>query len=402
MGWKVRTIVNYLDSPENWSDWQGSIVWNSGTRLLPTGQAVERVEQMLRLARCFAVDEKVLWAKRIDSTLRGHIVSETEVILDRLPHVSCAVVLAAYPSSGRVVREGVLYVHGVPVNETETGNDPFTPVREACVYRVFREQSRRPVYHLPLDLVGKVGTRVHIKRLIEQGERPILVCDAVRDVDVIKWADIFASLSYPILPVDPGPFTLAYVSAKQRKNRNVLVVSGSLMPTAVNQLDTFEDVCNVRLVRVDVQKLLRTNYLHGASLDNVAAQVLRGLETGNVVGFRTDVSNTSPPRHDTSTARIIALLAVKILSRNKFHGLYASGGEVAYETLTALGARTLEPLAQVCPMGVLSRVIDGPYAGLYVVTKGGAVGPHTAVVDSVRLLLSKRDENTVCTGGSAI
>ncbi|MGP6159117.1 MAG: four-carbon acid sugar kinase family protein [Vulcanimicrobiaceae bacterium] len=39
----------------------------------------------------------------------------------------------AYPKNGRTSRDGVLYVHGVPVDETDFGRDPFAPVRDARI-----------------------------------------------------------------------------------------------------------------------------------------------------------------------------------------------------------------------------------------------------------------------------
>lgn len=367
------------------------MVWNSASRLLSEQEAVSRVHQMVTRVRARISDEDALWGKRIDSTLRGHVAAETEAMMDALPNLDCAVVVAAFPASGRVVRAGQLLVHGVPVNETEIAQDPYTPVLDADVCRVLRGRAARPVHRLPLDLLEAPNeARRSITGWLQAGDRPLLVCDAVSQADIEAWANLFAGLSIRILSVDPGPFTTAYMAAKQRLHRHVLVVSGSVMPTSVQQLDALEAAYDLKLVRVRLDRLLDPVSRRTEHAERVA-EVLAGLKRHNVVGFRTD--GAAPPTQVEGRAitRAIAELALDILDHVAFQGLYVSGGEVAYETLQALGVRALEPLLQICPLGVLSRVVDGP-RGLYIVTKGGSVGHPEALVDSVRLLLSTMDE----------
>jgi D-threonate/D-erythronate kinase len=52
----------------------------------------------------------------------------------------------------------------------------------------------------------------------------------------------------------------------------------------------------------------------------------------------------------------------------------------------------LQVMEEIVPLCVLGRIVGGPYEGMYVVTKGGAVGDRTAIVKSVRSLLSRTTE----------
>jgi uncharacterized protein YgbK (DUF1537 family) len=70
--------------------------------------------------------------KKIDSTLRGHIGAELRALLDALPD-ALAIVCPAFPKQGRTCRDGVVFVHGIRVDETSFARDPVSPVSDARV-----------------------------------------------------------------------------------------------------------------------------------------------------------------------------------------------------------------------------------------------------------------------------
>jgi uncharacterized protein YgbK (DUF1537 family) len=78
---------------------------------------------------------------KIDSTLRGNWSAELAALVDAGRRV---VLIPSHPQAGRVCSGGVVFVNGVPVAESELGNDPRLPVR-----------SSRPSETLPgLELAG--------------------------------------------------------------------------------------------------------------------------------------------------------------------------------------------------------------------------------------------------------
>ena len=78
---------------------------------------------------------------KIDSTLRGNWSAELAALVDTGRRV---VLIPSHPRAGRICVGGVVYVNGVPVAESELGNDPRLPVR-----------SSRPSETLPgLELAG--------------------------------------------------------------------------------------------------------------------------------------------------------------------------------------------------------------------------------------------------------
>ncbi len=65
---------------------------------------------------------------KIDSTLRGNWAAELAALVDGGRRV---VLIPSHPRAGRVCVHGVVYVNGVPVAESDLGNDPRLPVRSS-------------------------------------------------------------------------------------------------------------------------------------------------------------------------------------------------------------------------------------------------------------------------------
>jgi uncharacterized protein YgbK (DUF1537 family) len=90
--------------------------------------------------------------KSVDSTLRGNLGAEIEAVLE-IVKPDCAMIAPAFPKYGRTTVEGVQYLHGRPLHETEFGTDPTAPVRDAHIARRLAEGSRRKAGRLTLDQV---------------------------------------------------------------------------------------------------------------------------------------------------------------------------------------------------------------------------------------------------------
>ncbi|GAB6877033.1 four-carbon acid sugar kinase family protein [Thermaerobacter litoralis] len=151
------------------------------------------------------------FGKRIDSTLRGNLGAELAGALEALPgHL--AVVVAAFPASGRATVGGRLWVHGVPLLETEAARDPITPVTDDDVARLLATQSGLPVTYLPPGPAGyDEALPQRLAALHRAGTRAV-VLDAAREEDVEAVAALVARAPVPVLAVDPGPFFAAWVA----------------------------------------------------------------------------------------------------------------------------------------------------------------------------------------------
>lgn len=94
--------------------------------------AVEAAHRVRVAAESWIGDSSGAVFKKVDSTLRGSIVPELLALSSALGGRR-VVFTPAYPLLGRVVRKGILLVHGVEVSQTGFGRDPRWPVRDSRV-----------------------------------------------------------------------------------------------------------------------------------------------------------------------------------------------------------------------------------------------------------------------------
>jgi len=103
-------------------------------------------EQARRLVQSWTEQiQAELIYKKTDSTLRGNIGAELAALPGGRIHYA-----PAYPRLGRTVREGRLYVDGVPLEATAFARDPLNPVTESRVARMLEQQGaplKRIVIH---------------------------------------------------------------------------------------------------------------------------------------------------------------------------------------------------------------------------------------------------------------
>lgn len=117
-GFDVDVVPFGVPSPAV-SSAQGCVVVDLRSRHLPPGEARRRM---------VATTTSAHRMHKIDSTLRGNWAAEISAVAELGRRV---VLVPSHPLAGRICDGGVVYVDGVPVAESELGNDPRLPVRSS-------------------------------------------------------------------------------------------------------------------------------------------------------------------------------------------------------------------------------------------------------------------------------
>ena len=191
------------------------------SRAIDPREAYDRVKNALAVTRDDGVK---LYAKRIDSTLRGNLGSETDAFLDLLGPDYIAVCVPCFPSSGRVLVGGYLLVNGVPLQKTEVAKDPKNPITTSSAKLLYLAQSRYPLETIHLDDIAKgvESLAARMTQAVEGGAR-ILVCDSVSMEDMETIVDALKESGAKILGLS-GVLTLAIES--MRKTVEALKAAG--------------------------------------------------------------------------------------------------------------------------------------------------------------------------------
>ena len=142
MNYQTYTVMNSERLELALFDSCDCVMYPTDSRGVSSSLAYNRVYNVTNLLK---EDGVKVYAKRIDSTMRGNVGSETDAILDALGDDYIAIAAPCFPASGRIVIGGYMLVKGLPLHKTEVALDPKTPVTVSDVKQIFEQQSKYPV-----------------------------------------------------------------------------------------------------------------------------------------------------------------------------------------------------------------------------------------------------------------
>lgn len=162
-------------------------------RTAPVGDAVAQ-----SLAACDALTKagakQVFWkyCSTFDSTDAGNIGPVADALLKRLG-AGFAIACPAFPTNGRTIYLGHLFVGGALLNESGMEHHPLTPMTDANLVRVLSRQTEGGVGLVPFGAVeqGVGEIRRQMTRLAESGRRYAIV-DAVTDAHLMAIGEAVA------------------------------------------------------------------------------------------------------------------------------------------------------------------------------------------------------------------
>lgn len=181
MDYKAYTVMNTERIKLSTVSACDCVLYPTDSRGVEPEIAYNRVMNVCKLLKN---DDVKVYSKRIDSTLRGNLGSETDAMLDCLGDDYIAVVAPCFPASGRIVIGGYMLVNGVPLHRTDIALDPKTPVKVSEAAVLFSEQSKYKVSSILMkDLMhGKHYLADLMKEQVSKGSR-IIVTDCVTQED---------------------------------------------------------------------------------------------------------------------------------------------------------------------------------------------------------------------------
>ncbi len=380
------------------------------TRRLSAHEAAARaVAAWQRLA----APERRLY-KKIDSTLRGNWVAEVAALQ---PLAGLAIVAPAFPATGRVVRDGEVFVRGVPLAETDTWRLEHD-AQEARLAPMLAAAGVRAQI-MSSDLLRKdfVAARAALTDVVAQARAngvTALIVDAQTDDDLVMLArasvgltDIFwvgsgglaralAEQSALFAPTDgTGDTSGKGGMGDARDNARVTSDAGTTGPllTLVGSLSAVSQQQCARLCAehavvewIVPPAVLRAGASHPDSARWCAA-------IGDAIGQGSDLlvqigrDDAFDPAEGAQLSASLAALIAPHFAR--LSGLVVTGGETARAMLSAVGIGALELLAEVEPGVAVGRPANG--ASMRIVTKAGAFGGEAALHSAYRYLRTTPD-----------
>lgn len=382
------------------------LITPTDSRAIDAKEAYNRVAATLDLLK----GPQVLhYAKRIDSTLRGNLGSETDAFLDILGPDYMAVCVPCFPSSGRIIVGGHLLVNGIPLRKTEAAQDPKCPVHTTDAVALFRAQSKYPTDSIHLDTVHD-GLDALCQVLLDLKARGVrnVVVDSVTQEDMELVADALIQAKIPTISVDPGPFTAivaqrllppAPISASAAK---IFCAIGSVNGVAGNQTRQLLRSLPVEAEIMDTAAVLEGGVKREREITRLTDALLARRDKGDilaVIGCGIDPAKRVPFEPymeqtgldaDTLSERINSAFAqitmAVVLADDRFRGIYSTGGDITAAIHRSAGTVGLRLITEVVPLAGYGIAMGGQLKGRAFISKGGMVGDENAMVTCVKYL----------------
>jgi len=144
--------------------------------------------------------------KKIDSTLRGNVVSETLAVMDHCA-IQEAYIAPAFPEQLRTVQAGQVYIDGVALSETEFVKDQLSPAPKINILEMFEIKDRALFVSLNVQSLHA-----------DDGMNAIRVFDAIDVADLDRVVAGFLSTEQPCLLVGSSGVTSRLASALPRRD----------------------------------------------------------------------------------------------------------------------------------------------------------------------------------------
>jgi D-threonate/D-erythronate kinase len=371
---------------------------DTDTRPLPAPVAAER---SLAAYRALREPGQRLY-KKIDSTLRGPWAAEVAALQ---AVAGIAIVAPAFPSVGRTVRDGRVFVQGQPLEDTATWK--------------LEGRGRDAGLSAQLSAAGMTSARIDAEALREQPEAiarlvaqhasqgvQALVVDAQSEQALRTLARATLETATPLFWVGSGglaqeiaallPGPHAAVDEAPALPGPVLTAVGSVSVVSERQCALLRERAGLREIVVPLA-LLRAGAAHPEWMP-ASQHIGEALASGTDLLLR--IGREQAPDMAEAARLAVGLAELVAPHFGRIGALIATGGETARAILTRAGVTRLHLLAEIEPGVPLSRVVaDGSGQGPHVVTKAGAFGLDEALYHGWQRLRALRQTQANHQGG---
>ncbi|MCA0987293.1 four-carbon acid sugar kinase family protein [Guptibacillus algicola] len=381
------------------------IVLNSNSRALPASNARKIVADLSKQLHELGITSVL---KKIDSTMRGNIGSEIDAVMD-VYDFATAFVVPAFPKSGRMTLEGIHYVDGVPLDETETANDPTCPVKKSYLPGLLEEQSKRKVELISIRDVreGSIHLASKMKALSKQGSSTLVVVDAETDDELHTIVEAAKLLEDDVLWVGSAGIAYHLCNSIQERARAeeayettlpILMVAGSISAITHKQVEALKKKTTIQEIIISPDEFLCEN-TREKEIARAVELGKRYLDQGDViVSTKRDLEAINKVREMQKSLEItnidvgnriadaLGVIAGRLIDSKRIQGAVLTGGDIAGATCKVLNGKGIRIIGEVEDGLPYGELFGGQYDRLPLATKAGSFGSEQALVKALETL----------------
>jgi uncharacterized protein YgbK (DUF1537 family) len=368
-------------------------------RTVPAATAISRVSDCATwLLSRGARQLYYKYCSSFDSTAAGNIGPVCDALLE-LADSDFTALLPAFPENGRVVKDGILYVDGVPLSESPMQFHPLTPMRESSVPALMDAQTRSGAtglvtHHTVAE--GSAAIAAKLQQLRSSGKR-YAVIDAASSSDLQAIAAATADLK-----VLTGASGVAQAIPAQLAERGLLtlvtetpvlpelsgpaaVIAGSCSAATRSQVDAF--MAGRNAIAVDALRLHKDEQESARLADAAIAAAAEGdvlvYSSASPDELQRAQSVLGVERAAALVESSLASIAVR-LAESGVRKFVIAGGETSGAVAGALGVSELQVGPQIDP-GVPWLLASQPHT-ICLAFKSGNFGGTDFFSKAIRML----------------
>ncbi|MDI3508873.1 MAG: hypothetical protein PWP55_1065 [Clostridiales bacterium] len=343
--------------------------------------------------------------KKTCSVFRGNVGAEFDAMLDALG-IDFGIIVLGFPKNGRITKDGIHYVHGKRLEESEFRNDPVHPMLKSNIIDILQEQTRRNVGLINYKQIAE-GPEALKKSIDSMRFRyNYLIFDVLsqHDLRVIAEAasdEVMFGGSSALAEELPafwgsGCADLTLAEVPRKEGLGILCVAGSLMPQTARQVRYFcnagADCFELNTLRLfdDVERQAEIQRLVLAVSDSIMsghdAVIYSGNDEDKVActkakGINKGLSLTEVSRLVSET---VAEIASDVIARSGQNRILIAGGETSAAVCDKLGVNGLIILDEIQPG--LPSCMSISQQPMLLILKSGSFGSDDFFINAVEYL----------------
>lgn len=317
---------------------------------------------------------------KTDSLLRGHIGTGLEAAVKARGTVFFA---PAYPANGRTVKDGVAYLYGTRLTETEAAQDVRNPIKHDTIAEIIAEESALPVKYINPGEAPDADFHGVIVCGAETDAELDLAAKAALDAGIKAFAGCagFARALSRALELDGKEEALTMTAGR------LLVVSASANPATLEQLTTarslgipgtwlYDGGHSEEKLEEAVNKARRFAKGEPCSMLAAAFSDLHCRKNNNTI----KAMHLNPEEGAELIVRETAQCAARVLSRAAAMP-FVIGGDTLKAFCEETGIVSLSPRASLAPGIIYCLALDKRGREKGIITKAGSFGDASCIVD---------------------
>ena len=343
------------------------VILDTNSRLDPPDVAYKKVYAATKLLQAKGCRQ---FHNKTCSVFRGNIGVEFDAMLDALG-LDFAVVVLGFPKNGRVTQDGIHYVHGKKLEESEFRSDPIHPMTRSNLVDILQSQTRRKVGMIGHEIVslGASALRAQIQQLKNEYQYVILdvvgqdalatIAAAVYDEPVLCGSSALAEELPQVWGVPVAGHEV--LNLPHLENVGILCVAGSLMPQTAAQIEHLHTK-NIPDFELNALEIFDPSS-RAAEIDRLANTISTHLRAGSDAVFH---SPNQPATVDATRAlglacgftkteisrlvsETLAEVTARVLSLSGQNRLVVAGGETSAAVCARLGVNGMRVWKEIQP-----------------------------------------------------